>query len=102
MNTIPARIQRDLALLRRVPRVGHRYRTRPLARVVRWWLRAQARADAEDAMQRHRSALKACLAEGVSYRYAREVQDRRMRGERLARGSACRLVNAVSRLRSAG
>ena len=46
------------------------------------------RADAEDAMQRHRSALKACLAEGVSYRYAREVQDRRMRGERLARGSA--------------
>ena len=81
---MPERIKSDVELLKRVPRVGHRYRTRPLGRIVRFWLRQCAEDAAVDAMTRHRSALRASKSEGVSYRRARKIQD--MNGARLGRG----------------
>lgn len=88
MTLPPPHIQKDIELLQRVPRVDHRYRTRPLARVARWFIRERERLAVESEMDGYRSALRCHRETGIGYRRARAVQDRREHGQRIGRGKA--------------
>ena len=84
---VPEQLRHDMELLTRVPLVSHRFRRKPLLRLARWFLRERKRADAEYLMRRCKTAFRANVAFGVSYRLCRMVQDERQK-RRISRGKA--------------
>ena len=84
---VPQYLQRDMATLSRRPNFSLHRRQPALRRAAKWFIAEQAWRDAERALRRYKTGLRANQHGGVPYRLARRVQDE-MYGQRIGRGVA--------------
>ena len=85
--SVPPHLRRDVATLNRHPRLSLHRRAPAVRRLARWFIAEQAWWDAERALRRYKTALRANQHGRVPYRLARRVQDE-MYGGRIGRGQA--------------
>ena len=90
--SVPDHLQRDIAMLRRRPKLSLHRRGPAARRLAKWWCGERDWMIAERAVRVCETALRANHQMGVSYRLARRIQDQ-IYGERMVRSatwSACK------------
>ena len=84
---VPPHLRKDVATLSRKPQLSLHRRGPALRRLAKHWFAEEKRHFAKQMLRVHRTALKAAVIGGASYRTARKIQDS-LHGKRIGRGVA--------------